>query len=147
METGRASNKNEMLSRRVLSKEEESQTTDAEVTRDDQDRINRFSSLHTRSKAATIELEAKKSQLSDFNDLSTELELQLDDEAPIQYKVGDSFFAVPLEEAQEMLKSDTEEIEKEIEILEEEQGVLKEEMDGLKAQLYARFGRGINLEA
>ena len=46
-----------------------------------------------------------------------------------------------------MLKADTEEVEKEIEGLEEEEGRLKEEMDGLKAQLYARFGRGINLEA
>jgi hypothetical protein len=43
-----------------LSKEEESQTTDAEVTREDQDKINRFSALHNKSKILEVEIEAKK---------------------------------------------------------------------------------------
>ena len=47
-----------------LSKEEESQTTDAEVTREDQDEINRFSSLHNRVKILDAEVEARKVCLS-----------------------------------------------------------------------------------
>ncbi len=43
-----------------LSKEEESQSTDAEVTREDQDKINRFSSLHNRVKGWEGEIEVKK---------------------------------------------------------------------------------------
>ena len=46
-----------------LSKEEESQTTDAEVTREDQDKINRFSSLHNKVKILDAEVEARKVSL------------------------------------------------------------------------------------
>ena len=63
------------------------------------------------------------------------------------YKIGDSFMTLPLSEVQELLSSATTEIESEVSTLEEELGGLKEEIKGLKAHLYARFGRGINLEA
>jgi len=43
-----------------LSKEEESETTDNEVTKEDQDKINEFSKLHNRSKIIEDELETKK---------------------------------------------------------------------------------------
>jgi prefoldin subunit 4 len=64
-----------------------------------------------------------------------------------RYKVGGTFYAVPLEEAKEMLEKATEEADKDIEGLEEQEGQVREEMNALKAELYARFGRGINLEA
>ena len=64
-----------------------------------------------------------------------------------RYKIGDSFFAIPLTEAQSMLSSSTSETETEITKLEDELSGVREEMEGLKAHLYARFGRGINLEA
>lgn len=63
------------------------------------------------------------------------------------YKIGDSFMHVPLSEAQDLLASATTELETEVSTLEEELGTLREELTGLKAHLYARFGRGINLEA
>lgn len=46
-----------------------------------------------------------------------------------------------------MLSTATEEADKEIEGLEEQVGTVRDEMNKLKAELYARFGRGINLEA
>ena len=46
-----------------------------------------------------------------------------------------------------MLEKETGEVEGEIEKLEEQESSLKDEMGKLKAELYARFGRGINLEA
>lgn len=54
---------------------------------------------------------------------------------------------VPLSQAQELLGTRTEEMEDEVTKLEDELASMKEEMDGLKAHLYARFGRGINLES
>lgn len=69
------------------------------------------------------------------------------DEKINRYKVGGTFYAVPLEEAKEMLVTATEEADGEIEGLEEQVAVVREEMNKLKAELYARFGRGINLEA
>jgi len=81
----------------------------------------------------------------DVEEVSTELELADEDE-PVQYKVGDTFYAVPLATAQQLLETSITEIDTEVSKLEDELSSMKEEMDGLKAHLYARFGRGINLE-
>lgn len=62
------------------------------------------------------------------------------------YKVGDSFMSVPLSEAQEMLSIATKQIDDEVSRLEESLHELRDEMKGLKAQLYARFGKSINLD-
>lgn len=66
---------------------------------------------------------------------------------PIRYKIGDTFFQLPLAEAQSLLTTSTEEAEGEVTKLEETLGELREELQQLKVALYARFGRGINLEA
>lgn len=54
---------------------------------------------------------------------------------------------LPLSEAQDLLTSATRELEGEVSKLDHELSTLKEEISKLKAHLYARFGRGINLEA
>ncbi|ETI19700.1 hypothetical protein G647_08713 [Cladophialophora carrionii CBS 160.54] len=135
-----------MLSRRVLSREEESESTDAEVTKEDQDKINTFSRLHNRSKALEEELSAKQKDKEELEELATELELADEDEL-IRYKIGDSFMHVPLSEAQDLLAEQTGEVESEVSTLEEQLEGIKGEISTLKAHLYARFGRGINLEA
>jgi prefoldin subunit 4 len=45
-----------------------------------------------------------------------------------------------------MLSSSTEKIEEEVTALEEKLTTIREEMQQLKVELYARFGRSINLE-
>jgi prefoldin subunit 4 len=62
------------------------------------------------------------------------------------YKIGDSFFQLPLPDAQGMLSTSTEKIDAEVSQLEEKIGELRDEMQELKVALYARFGRSINLE-
>ncbi|EXJ90066.1 prefoldin subunit 4 [Capronia epimyces CBS 606.96] len=135
-----------MLIPRQLSKEEESEATDAEVTKEDQDKINAFSKLHNRSKALEEELATKQKDKEDLEEVSTELELADEDEL-IPYKIGESFMHVPLSEAQELLASATTELESEVTSLEDELSTIRDEIGTLKAHLYARFGKGINLEA
>ena len=53
---------------------------------------------------------------------------------------------LPLEQAQSMLASSTEQIDSEVSKLEDTLGELRDEMQQLKVALYARFGRSINLE-
>lgn len=65
---------------------------------------------------------------------------------PHRYKVGDSFFFLPLPEVQELLSTSVEKIDGEVTALEEKMSGLNEEMQDLKAALYSRFGRSINLE-
>lgn len=62
------------------------------------------------------------------------------------YKIGDSFISLPLPEVQEMLSANTTEIEEEVSALERKLATVREEMSELKVELYARFGRSINLE-
>jgi prefoldin subunit 4 len=64
-----------------------------------------------------------------------------------RYKIGDSFFSLPLPEVQELLSSSVEKIETEVTTLEEKISELQDEMQDLKTELYSRFGRSINLEA
>lgn len=62
------------------------------------------------------------------------------------YKIGDSFMALPLSDVQTMLSTSTAQIDEEVSHLEESMQDLREEMKVLKAQLYARFGKSINLD-
>lgn len=64
-----------------------------------------------------------------------------------RYKIGDSFFLLPLEEVQELLAASIEKIDKDVEAVEEKFVKIREEMQDLKTALYGRFGRSINLEA
>ncbi|EFY90341.1 Gim complex component GIM3-like protein [Metarhizium acridum CQMa 102] len=133
------------MQRRMLSKEDEQAGDEVEVRREDQDKINKFSRLHQRELAMEEELKLKNKEKEEYDDLSTELELADEDEK-IQYKIGDAFFHIPLDQAQEMLEAATTKIDEETSELEDKIGSVREEMQQLKVELYARFGKQINLE-
>ncbi|RDW85897.1 prefoldin subunit 4 [Coleophoma crateriformis] len=135
------------MERRMLSKEDEAATgsDEVEVRREDQDKINKFSRLHQRELALEEELKTKHKEKEDLEDISNELELA-DEDDMVPYKIGDSFISLPLPEVQEMLSSSTEKIEETVGELEGKLGTIREEMTQLKVELYARFGRSINLE-
>ena len=63
-----------------------------------------------------------------------------------RYKIGDTFVSLPLPKVQEMLASSTEQIEESVSAVEGKLSTVREEMEQLKVQLYARFGKSINLE-
>ncbi|KAF4443276.1 Prefoldin subunit 4 [Fusarium acutatum] len=134
-----------LVQRRMLSKADEEAADEVEVRREDQDKINRFSRLHQREILLEEELSTKTKEKEELDDLSTELELADEDEK-IQYKIGDAFFHVSVEQAQEMLEQATEKLEEESTSLEEKLSSIREDMTKLKVELYARFGKQINLE-
>ncbi|MCJ1332370.1 hypothetical protein MMC10_009062 [Thelotrema lepadinum] len=139
-----------MLSRRMLSKEEEASLPtsggeETEVRREDQDKINRFSRLHQREAGLEEELKGKNKTKEDLDDLTSELELADEDEK-IPYKLGTTFLHLPLSTVQDLLAEQSTTVEKEGSVLEEKLAECREEMGKLKVQLYARFGRGINLD-
>ncbi|CZR69648.1 probable Gim complex component GIM3 [Phialocephala subalpina] len=135
------------MERRMLSKEDEAAAAgdEVEVRREDQDKINKFSRLHQREIALEDELKAKHKEKEDLDDVSNELELA-DEDDKIPYKIGDSFISLPLPEVQELLSTNTSQIEEDVAAVEEKLNTIREEMTELKVQLYARFGRSINLE-
>ncbi|KAL4766593.1 tubulin-binding prefolding complex subunit GIM3 [Aspergillus foveolatus] len=137
-----------MINHRMLSKEDEAtigNSEDTEVRREDQEKINRFSRLHQRETVLEEKLKGKQKDKEDLEEISTELELADEDEL-VPYKIGDSFVHLPLEEAQTLLASSTEQIDSDVAKLEETLSDLRDEMQQLKVALYARFGRSINLE-
>ncbi|THW53677.1 Prefoldin, subunit 4, partial [Aureobasidium pullulans] len=127
-----------------LSKDEEGEET--EVRREDQDKINRFSTLHQKEKLLQADLKTKEKEKEDLEEVSSELELADEDEK-VSYKIGDSFFLLPLPEVQELLAASIEKIDSDVTAVEEKLSELREEMQQLKTALYGRFGRSINLEA
>lgn len=138
-----------MMATRMLSKEDEPAIStggeENEVRREDQEKINRFSSLHQREIVLEGLLKGKQKDKEDLEEVTTELELA-DEEELVPYKVGDSFFYLPLSEAQSHLSSSTEAIDSEVSKLEENMSEIRDELQKLKVGLYARFGRSINLE-
>ncbi len=64
-----------------------------------------------------------------------------------RYKIGDAFFQLSLAQAQEMLGISLAKMDETITELEDSLGSIRDEMTQLKVELYARFGRSINLEA
>ncbi|KAH8883896.1 Prefoldin, subunit 4 [Thozetella sp. PMI_491] len=134
------------MQRRMLSREdEEAAGEEVEVRREDQDKINKFSRLHQRELLLEEELQAKNKEKEELDDLNTELELSDEDDV-VPYKIGDAFFHVPLPQAQEMLGVSAARIDESVSELEDSLSTIREEMTRLKVELYARFGRTINLE-
>ncbi|KAJ5088604.1 hypothetical protein N7456_012220 [Penicillium angulare] len=136
-----------MVQPRMLSRDDEGTSggEENEVRREDQEKINRFSRLHQRETVLEEQLKGKQKDKEDLEEVSMELELADEDEL-VPYKIGDSFFQLPLAEAQSMLSTSTEQIDTDVSKLEESIGELREELQQLKVSLYARFGRSINLE-
>ncbi|CAI9636415.1 hypothetical protein AA0113_g403 [Alternaria arborescens] len=135
------------MQRRMLTKDEEAsaQSEDLEVRREDQEKINKFSSLHQKEEILEEELRAKIKEKEDLEEISGELEL-VDEEEKVPYKVGDCFVSLPQPQVLELLSSSTENIDGEVEALKAKLESIQEEMGELKKALYGRFGRSINLE-
>ncbi|KNG88602.1 prefoldin subunit 4 [Aspergillus nomiae NRRL 13137] len=134
-----------MMQHRMAKDEVSAAGEENEVRREDQEKINRFSRLHQRETLLEEQLKAKQKDKEDLEEISMELELADEDEL-VPYKIGDSFFQLPLADAQSLLSSSTEQIDSEVSGLEEKLSDLRDELQQLKVALYARFGRSINLE-
>ncbi|KAK6352954.1 hypothetical protein TWF696_004947 [Orbilia brochopaga] len=133
------------MNRRMLSREDES-AVETPVTLADQTAINTFSTLHSRHSILTATLSEKRTEKEYLSDVSNELELS-DDDDTVPYKIGDAFVLLRVEEVRELLEKESQEIDEEIEELEGRVRSEQSKMDELKVQLYAKFGRSINLEA
>lgn len=71
---------------------------------------------------------------------------RLEPERLIRYKLGDAFFSLSLPAVQGLISASTEKIEKSVSAVESQLSEIREKMEVLKIQLYARFGKSINLE-
>ncbi|KAK0505214.1 Prefoldin subunit 4 [Armillaria luteobubalina] len=133
-----------MSSLRMIPQDEENDDA-AEVTWEDQQRINTFSKLNTRMRSIDEKLEDLKQEKEALDDLSTELELA-DEDDPVLYKVGETFLHMPHPRAMKRLERDQAAIDSQVSILAAKSEACQKEMNELKVVLYAKFGRAINLD-
>ncbi|CDZ98819.1 Molecular chaperone Prefoldin, subunit 4 [Phaffia rhodozyma] len=129
---------------KMLKRDEEPDEA-VEVNWEDQSRINTFSKLNTRLSEVEDQLKRKLEEKEALDDLALELELADEDE-PVLYKLGDSFFHMPLPRALKTLEKDTEAMETKMNELRAKKRECESGMSELKVLLYAKFGTQINLE-
>jgi len=135
--------------------------------REDQQRINDFGRLNNRNVEIRDLLAVKQvrlliilcrlfvssffahfseqKDLENLKDATTDLEMILDDDC-CKIKVGEVFMECSNEEAEEYVEAKKKEMEGEVKELLEERASLAADMEKLKALLYAKFGKQINLE-
>ncbi|GME75215.1 unnamed protein product [Ambrosiozyma monospora] len=123
----------------------EGQTNNTQVTFEDQQKINQFSTLISRKDLLSAELEEYKKEKDYLDDLSLEIEL-IDEDEKLNYKIGDTFVLLKQSDIVERLEKDVEVLDKKIEVLESQVEDLDDLLTSLKKLLYAKFGNAINLE-
>ncbi|KAJ7646962.1 Prefoldin subunit 4 [Roridomyces roridus] len=133
-----------MNSLRMLERDDENDDA-AEVTWEDQQRINSFSKLNTRMRNMEAKLDELKTEKEALDDLATELELADEDE-PVLYRVGEAFLHMPLPRALKRLEKDQADIDAQVSSVSKTVADCETEMKALKVTLYAKFGRAINLD-
>ena len=124
-----------------------SKENDTQVTYEDQQKINLFARTNAKLQDVKEELDAKKKDVQNLEDAEAELELILDEEELIPNHIGEVFVHCTQSDTIERLKEAKRELKREMNGLEERGGEYRQTLSDLKAQLYAKFGNNINLEA
>ncbi|KAK6200981.1 Prefoldin beta-like protein [Scheffersomyces amazonensis] len=119
--------------------------TATEVLWEDQQRINKFSTLINKKDELTAVLNKYKTEKEYLDDLSLEIEL-LDEDEKIQYKIGEAFVFMKVSKAIERVEKNNEILTTKIEEIDESIDSFDEQLESLKKDLYSKFGNNINLE-
>lgn len=82
--------------------------------------------------------------LERLDDAATELMMASGD--PVLLLIGESFFDTTEDDATEFCEEEVERMQGQLEALEKEEAGILEKQAGLKKDLYARFGKSIQLE-
>jgi prefoldin subunit 4 len=128
------------LEARVLDKRDESSER---IIKEDQDRINLFARLNARLEQLRSDLGALKQEKENLEDASSELALAEDN---VKFRIGEVFVEMSSTQAEEYLEQTTESNAAAFTRFEREKKEVEGRMSELKVQLYAKFGRSINLE-
>jgi len=117
-----------------------------EVSFEDQQNINRFSTCNTRLQDIKFDIQKKKTQLTNLADAEDEMMLSLDADEKVPYLLGEVFLLKTQEEATEWLAEEKAGLEAEVATMEGRAAELEAAMAELRTKLYAKFGANIRLE-
>ncbi|KAF3986417.1 hypothetical protein FT663_04547 [Candidozyma haemuli var. vulneris] len=116
-----------------------------EVLWEDQQKINKFSSLIYKKDTLSERLEKLKTEKEYIDDLAIEIEL-LDEDEKIQYKIGDAFVFLKVDAAVEAINKQNESLDTKISELSDQIDEIEDQLASYKKDLYAKFGNNIQLE-
>ncbi|KAJ1609707.1 hypothetical protein OJ253_1486 [Cryptosporidium canis] len=120
-------------------------SSDINMSYDDQKQINRFSALLSRKVELKSELDKLKENLQTHCDAIDEISLCMDPEG-ILIRVGESYYHASEDEATEKIQELKSQAESKIEEISNQLSGIQQEMDKLKVDLYLKFGSNINLD-
>lgn len=123
----------------------EDERPDVIMTVSDKDAINEFS-RHLARKNELKNLIARRKKLLQLHEDAGDELLLMDDDTSVHYAVGDTFLLDDKEQIEATLDATKAELGKDIDGYELEMRRIGERMRLLKANLYAKFGKTINLE-
>ncbi|XP_055892593.1 prefoldin subunit 4-like [Biomphalaria glabrata] len=120
--------------------------SDAQVTYEDQQNINRFARTNSRLMDFKEELAAKEKEFENLKDAEDELLMAEGDSDVVPYQIGEVLVEMTLEEAQAALEKAKITCQQEIDTLKQKTEAHKDILNDLKTALYAKFGTNINLD-
>uniref|UniRef100_A0A2C9JNZ7 Prefoldin subunit 4 n=1 Tax=Biomphalaria glabrata TaxID=6526 RepID=A0A2C9JNZ7_BIOGL len=120
--------------------------SDAQVTYEDQQKINRFARTNSRLMDFKEELAAKEKEFENLKDAEDELLMAEGDSDVVPYQIGEVLVEMTLEEAQAALEKAKITCQQEIDTLKQKTEAHKDILNDLKTALYAKFGTNINLD-
>ncbi|PAN46074.1 hypothetical protein PAHAL_9G161000 [Panicum hallii] len=118
--------------------------TEAQVTWEDQQNINRFGRLNNRLHELQEDIKLAKEANENLDDAGNELILS--DEDVVRFQIGEVFAHMPRDGVETRLEQMKEDAAKKLEGLEEEKESILAQMAELKKILYGKFKDAINLE-
>lgn len=122
-------------------------TSDAvRITRADQDAINQFSILTTKSIYHRDLLNVHRNKADSFQEALEELDLVLDEDELMSVQCGSGFIGMSVEDGKALTRRRLEREKKHVREQENLMDGLKEQMERMKTVLYNKFGDSIQLE-
>jgi prefoldin subunit 4 len=115
-----------------------------EVRREDQDNINQFARLNVRLHEVRREQAELKKELERLDDASTEL--MMGSGGDVMLFLGEAFFETKEDAATDFCEAEVDRAQASLSRLEEEEREILARQAEIKAILYGRFGKSINLE-
>lgn len=120
---------------------------DKEVTREDQEMINKFGLLHSKLKEYEAEYDSLKKELDTIHDAQGDVMMAPEEPGALKISVGESYFDASLEAVIEKLEEEEGNVQAKMDEMDKKICDIKASLDELKAALYGKFGRSaINLD-
>lgn len=122
-------------------------TADKEVTREDQEMINKFGLLHSRLKEYEAEYDRLKKELDTIHDAQGDVMMAPEEPGALKISVGESYFDADLDTVIEKLEEEEGTVQAQMDDMDKKICDIKASLEELKATLYGKFGRSaINLD-